>query len=208
MRVGDWFVRKDLLDAVDNAVTGALAAFHRERPLEAGAGLDLARTAASKALRSASAPTQPQLIDSLLDDLTERGVVSRTATEMHLPTHTVVLDRGSADVDGLLTAIGGEAEATPPTLKDLEAAGFERDLIEAAARAGIIVRAAPEIVFTPEFVARAETVVRASGAEGITVSAFRERLGTSRKYAIPLLEFFDQRGVTRREGDLRFAREA
>ena len=30
--------------------------------------------------------------------------------------------------------------------------------------------------------------------------------GTSRKYALPILEWFDQRGITRREGDLRFPR--
>jgi selenocysteine-specific elongation factor len=38
------------------------------------------------------------------------------------------------------------------------------------------------------------------------VSAVRERLGTSRKYAVPLLEHLDRTGVTRRSGDLRFAR--
>jgi selenocysteine-specific elongation factor len=35
----------------------------------------------------------------------------------------------------------------------------------------------------------------------------RESLGTSRKYAVPLMEWFDQRGVTRRDGDVRFLRE-
>ena len=52
------------------------------------------------------------------------------------------------------------------------------------------------------------SIVAAAGDAGITVSAFREALGTSRKYALPILEWFDQRGVTRREGDLRFPRSA
>jgi selenocysteine-specific elongation factor len=43
--------------------------------------------------------------------------------------------------------------------------------------------------------------------EGITVSRFRELLGTSRKYAVPLLEHFDHRRVTLRQGDLRYVRE-
>ena len=73
-------------------------------------------------------------------------------------------------------------------------------------RAGTVVRISPDLVMTPEFVRRAQDLVRTEGATGITVSAFRERLGTSRKYALPLLEWFDQRGVTRREGDLRFPR--
>ena len=63
----------------------------------------------------------------------------------------------------------------------------------------------PDLVFTPAFAARAESLVR-DATGGITVSAFREALGTSRKYAVPLLEWFDARGVTRREGDVRVPR--
>ena len=37
----------------------------------------------------------------------------------------------------------------------------------------------------------------------IAMSAFRDLIGTSRKYAVPLLEYFDATGVTIRAGDLR-----
>jgi selenocysteine-specific elongation factor len=40
----------------------------------------------------------------------------------------------------------------------------------------------------------------------ITVSAFRELAGTSRKFAVPLLEWFDANGVTVRSGDVRVLR--
>ncbi len=104
--------------------------------------------------------------------------------------------------------MSGDRESTPPTVKELQADGLGRDVIEAAARAGVVVRISPELVFTPGFVAKAETIVREAGSAGITVSAFREALGTSRKFALPLLEWFDHRGITRREGDLRFPRDA
>jgi selenocysteine-specific elongation factor len=38
---------------------------------------------------------------------------------------------------------------------------------------------------------------------GLTVAEIRDLLGTTRKYAVPLCEYLDQAGVTRREGDLR-----
>jgi selenocysteine-specific elongation factor len=41
--------------------------------------------------------------------------------------------------------------------------------------------------------------------EGITVSELRELLGTSRRFALPLVAALDQRGVTLRRGDLRTA---
>jgi len=71
----------------------------------------------------------------------------------------------------------------------------------------VVVRVSSDLVMTTDLVARAEATVRASGAAGITVSALRESLGTSRKYAVPIMEWFDQRGVTRRDGDVRFPRE-
>jgi len=37
----------------------------------------------------------------------------------------------------------------------------------------------------------------------IDVAAFKELAGVSRKYAIPLLEYFDRARVTRRAGDKR-----
>ena len=39
---------------------------------------------------------------------------------------------------------------------------------------------------------------------GLTVAEIRDMLGTTRKYAVPLCEYLDRIGVTRREGDLRF----
>ncbi|HEV2261014.1 MAG TPA: selenocysteine-specific translation elongation factor [Candidatus Rubrimentiphilum sp.] len=44
--------------------------------------------------------------------------------------------------------------------------------------------------------------------ERITMAEFRDLIGTSRKYAVPLLEWFDARGITVRSGDYRFMRRA
>ena len=54
--------------------------------------------------------------------------------------------------------------------------------------------------------ADATAFVQARAAEGCTVSQLREALGTSRKYAVPLAEWMDAQGITRRVGDLRFPR--
>src|SRR5262249_23236285 len=39
---------------------------------------------------------------------------------------------------------------------------------------------------------------------GLTVAEIRDILGTTRKYAVPLCEYLDRIGLTRRDGDLRF----
>ena len=44
---------------------------------------------------------------------------------------------------------------------------------------------------------------RLAGGGAATVAEIRDLLGTTRKYAVPLCEYLDRVGVTRREGDLR-----
>jgi selenocysteine-specific elongation factor len=52
--------------------------------------------------------------------------------------------------------------------------------------------------------ARAEAFLRANNQ--MTMAQFRDLIGTSRKYAVPLLEWFDARGITVRSGDFRMLR--
>ncbi len=52
--------------------------------------------------------------------------------------------------------------------------------------------------------ARLEAFLRERGR--MTMAEFRDVIGTSRKYAVPLLEWFDARGVTVRSGDYRMLR--
>jgi selenocysteine-specific elongation factor len=62
--------------------------------------------------------------------------------------------------------------------------------------------------FASEAVDQAGTIVAGllrATPDGITVAHIREALGTSRKYAMPLVAELDARGVTRRRGDLRIA---
>jgi selenocysteine-specific elongation factor len=206
IRIGEWLVTDEVRAGVEAAVTRALGAHHAEHPLEPGAELASVRRVTLQTLRSTGAPTEAELADAMIGDLCDRGVAARDGATIRLMTHRVALGERSEDIDRLLAAIGGDREPTPPTVRELVAEGIGRDVIDAAAREGLVVRLTADLVVTPGFVARAETTIRATGETGITVSALRESLGTSRKYAVPLMEWFDQRGVTRREGDIRFPR--
>ena len=94
-----------------------------------------------------------------------------------------------------MRSYSGRVIQLEPTGKDTE-----------VAKQGALVKISNELVMTARFVQRAIALLTDADETGITVSAFRERLGTSRKYAVPLLEYLDRTGFTRREGDLRFPR--
>jgi selenocysteine-specific elongation factor len=204
--VGGWLIRPGLRQVVAEALAAHVRGHHAAHPLEEGAPVAGCGRAVVQALRREGAPTDADLVEALIDADVAEGALVRTASALRLTAHVVSLDVRSADIERLLAAVGAGHEPAPPTVKDLQAQGIGRDVLDAAAREGLVVRVSPELVFAPGLIARAEAVVQAAGATGITVSAFREALGTSRKYAVPLLEWFDTRGVTRRDGDLRFPR--
>lgn len=198
---GGWLVHDGVRSAAEAALRSELTAHHEAHPLDEGLNLEAARRAVGEALRASGAPREPGAIETVLGGLASAGEIVVAASTVRSSTHRTSLHDSA--FDELVKAIGGERETTPPTVRELQVAGFTRDVIEAAAREGLVVRIAPDLVVTPELAARAEAVVRAAGG-GITVSAFRGTLGTSRKYAVPLLEWMDRRNITRREGDLRF----
>jgi len=200
---GGWSVAAALRAAATDALLAMLTAHHRDHPLDDGASLDEARATITSVLRDGAAPTHGSLVDALLETA---GVV-RTATVVRLPSHTVAWDERTADLDALLAAIGGEHLSTPPTVKDLVAAGHAADLIEAASRAGALTRLTTDLVVAPAFVDRALAFIRDNADRGVTVSQLRAELATSRKYAVPLVEWLDAHGHTRRRGDLRFPRD-
>jgi selenocysteine-specific elongation factor len=96
-----------------------------------------------------------------------------------------------------------EAEPfTPPSPDGVDPAEL-RELV----RRGRVVEEGG-IHFAPAAIDRAADAIAALLADhpdGVTVGQIREALGTSRKYAIPLLSVLDRSGRTRRRGDLRIA---
>ena len=202
-----WLVADDLAERVASSLTASLGTFHRERPLEEGVPLAAARRTVLDEVRAYGARVDPGIADAMLDQLDRDGVIARAATTVRLASHAVSLGAHETELDELIAAISGEHEATPPTVKQLGAQGFDPALIDAAGRAGRLIRIAPDLVLTTAMLERGVAVAHEHASEGMTVSALREALGTSRKYAVPLAEYLDATGVTKRVGDLRFPRD-
>ena len=77
-------------------------------------------------------------------------------------------------------------------------------LISLAVADGVLVEVGPGYYLHAETEAQLRgTMAKHLANGGMTVSQIREVLGTTRKYAIPVCEYLDRIGFTRREGDLR-----
>jgi selenocysteine-specific elongation factor len=80
------------------------------------------------------------------------------------------------------------------------------DLFDVCVAEGFLVRIAPDVYLHADVEAQMRKLIEnrlAAGGPGLTVADIRDLLGTTRKFAVPLCEYLDRIGVTRREGDLR-----
>ena len=200
-----WWILDDVADGLEESLLSQLEAFHRSSPLLPG--LPMTDLRARPGVTNAGVPDD--VVTALLTRLERDGRIERRGTLVSRAGHRVSLGDREPEAERLVgrVAAGG---ATPPTQADLEAEGFRRDLIDACVETGRLARVSRDIVVTPGFLDAAEAVAReqAASRDGLTVSGFRERLGTTRKYALPILGSFDERGITRRDGDVRRLRTA
>jgi len=204
-RIGAWWVADAVRTTVERAALGHLERFHARDPLAAGDDVTALRPSVVAALRAAGAPPDPGLAEALVEDLVATGLLAREGALIRLASHVAAAP--DEDEARLVEAVAN-GEPTPPTVSELLDLGFGRNLIDATVRTGALVRISPKLVHTAAFVARAIEAIGEAGADGITVSALRERLGTSRRFAVPLVEHLDRTGVTRRSGDVRILRES
>ena len=79
-------------------------------------------------------------------------------------------------------------------------------LIALAANDGDLVEITSDYFVHTEVLDQVQQTLRGtiSPVEGVTMSQIRECLSTTRKFAIPLCEYFDRIGFTRRDGDIRY----
>lgn len=167
-----------------------LRLFHQEHPFEQGMPRE--------ALRSALTMHNERLFTETVaafDSITADGPVLR------LKDHTVPL---GPELDEVRAAAKG---VQPPTYREL-IARFDVSRVHALIQSGDLIRVSEEIVVSAETMALAKTTIAdAFKAQGpLTAAQIKDALGTTRKYAIPLLEHLDREGFTRRDGDVRSIR--
>ncbi|MGO9813072.1 MAG: SelB C-terminal domain-containing protein [Isosphaeraceae bacterium] len=99
---------------------------------------------------------------------------------------------GTPEATDLAAAAGGRAAVVPELLALLR---DEQKLVELSS--------AFYLDFDVEAELRRKVIERLSAGSTMTMADLRDLLGTTRKYAVPIGEYLDRIGLTRREGDVR-----
>jgi selenocysteine-specific elongation factor len=186
-----------------DAAAAALATHHTANPVDRAAPKDVA----ARAVAAAGCP-EP-LVAAALDALVGVGMIAAEGTGLRLPDHAVALDPAQeAARDRLLAALGAAPFAPPRLAAAADAAGASTALVRELEAAGAIVRLEPDLALLASAIDDAHGRLRAAFAEEgpLTAARAKDVLGTSRKFALPLLEHLDRTGRTRRVGDVREVR--
>jgi selenocysteine-specific elongation factor len=144
------------------------------------------------------------LFGPVLERLTDTEVLAETGavvrSPFHAPTLTPKQEKTGANFVASLTA--GDPYS-PPT-DDLP----EQDVLDILTDRGQVVQASDAVVFSAGSFEQMVKQIRVFVSEHgeITVADVRDLFGTSRKYALALLEHLDKTRVTRRVGDARVLR--
>lgn len=188
-----------------NAVLAALDEFHRQNPFRVGLKRPELR---GKSSRGFSVPLFDAIVSALLSEgvlVEEGGKVRKSGHELRLkPEERELFDRVAARML--------ERGFSPPSM-DQALAGARKvpaDRVRTALlETGVLVDVGESVVFHRDVVARGREIVVElfKETDELAASDIRKRMGSTRRYVIPLLNYFDSTGLTQRRGDKRVLRK-
>jgi selenocysteine-specific elongation factor len=200
-----WYLHADALDGLRRDLRRCLETYHRQNPLKPNIPIE--------ELRAKIRGLGERVCLVALEDLRQQEVVVVERERVRLATHQVALDDARERLLNALEAEFLEAGYQPPRVEEVFARlnigkGHDKALLQVLLDQGRAVRLKENVVFHRANLAKAESLLVRflRDHHEITPIEFKDLLGISRKYAIPMLEYFDSQKITMRVGDKRILR--
>ncbi|MHB1135377.1 MAG: selenocysteine-specific translation elongation factor [Coriobacteriia bacterium] len=198
-----YFVTAEAQDALLETAERELLAYHDADSRATGLATGALRDRVDRRL-------EPKVFDALLEIAVARGSIVIVGGEARHPraasTALAAESEAAEKLGALLRAQGLAPLATAELAAEAGVdPGLARKVLGRLAAEGKLLRLSPDLHFDAEAVAEARAKIVAHLREHGTILAkdARDLVGSSRKFILPLLEHFDQQGVTKRDGDIR-----
>jgi selenocysteine-specific elongation factor len=195
MKIDDIILHKDSFEDFRKGITGRLEEFHVKNPLKRGMPKEEIRVRMM---------VSPRVFGSLVSLVPE-----------------VMVEKDLLRLESFRTSLSEEHKER--VLKTLEQKGFSppsrqdlaealklkdkqvADMLELMGREGLVTRISDSVYLGRGTFEKMISLLKSHfEAKGdMTVSEFRDMLGTTRKYALPFLEYLDSNAITMRVGDVR-----
>jgi selenocysteine-specific elongation factor len=193
-----------LVDEYAGRLQQAVAAFHKEKPLAEGISIKDLRV-------RTGADAGTEMFAVALAQLSAAGELVVTSDTVKRAGRTVQLSAEETRIrQGIETSFAQSGLMPPAPTEVFTKLGFDpkraQSVVQLLNREGVLVKVAEGMFFHAsalQGLRRTLAARKSKHGARISVPAFKELAGVSRKYAIPLLEYLDRNGMTRRDGDER-----
>ena len=196
-------VHADRIAELEARVLDTLQELHTANPL-------LTTHDRSKALALLDYVGDEQLLQAVADRLLKAKKLIGDAKRVARADFKPKLSANQRKLKDKIVEAHAAAGFQPPEAKDFapQAAGNAaalKDIFEVAVAEGLLARVSQDVYLHADAEAemRRRVTERLRGGPGATVAEIRDLLGTTRKFAVPICEYLDRVGLTKREGDLR-----
>ena len=192
---------KTLLSKLKEQVQRYLKQFHKQNPFKSGAQ--------KEEIRQHLKCGDP-LMDALLHSMQEEEMVTRKGKAWLDSSFSITLSSEDQNIQVHVLKTLNEEGFTSSSLDQLASkSGYNKDklmrILNVAEQEGKLLRIDGNLMFTQKnFIDLKNKVVQHfESNEILSVPQFKELAKTSRKYAVPLLEYFDKQKITYRDGNSR-----
>jgi selenocysteine-specific elongation factor len=201
----EWYVHREASDRLRAQTLALLEGFHAANPLRGGISRE--------ELRSRAGNAQERVFGQLLSALEAEGLVRSERDQVRLASHSIRLSPEQQRVVDGLEAEYRQAGAAPPSPEEalgrLGVKGTEKhELFHLLVADHRLVRVKESLYFHAAALQEIQDklVAHLRARKEISPGDVKDLLGVSRKYAIPLMEYFDGQRITVRQGEKRVLR--
>lgn len=185
-----------------------LTSYHKENPLKPGLSKEELRSTLHRGI-------DQRLFQYALNDLVKRGTIVQDESIIRLAGHQIDLQDDAESIRKEMDKFYEKAGLSTPTVKEVYAKfdkypqKMVREILDVLIREGVLTKINDNFYYnTEELKGLQNKVVEFIKKEGeIDAQGFKNMTGLTRKFSIPLLEYFDKAKVTIRVGDKRILRE-
>lgn len=201
------YVHKARFESLKKDMTAHLLAYHKKNPLKTGMPREELK---SKLPLNVGTKAFTMALNQMTADLD----IVQEGDSVKLTTHKVSLGEDQAGMKKKISGIYLENGLQPPYFKEvLNILGFDsshaKDVLMLLVAEGVLIKAKEDLYFHAEPMGglKQKLIAYLQTHGEISTPQFKEMTQASRKFVIPLLEYFDASHVTLRVGDSRKLRQ-
>jgi selenocysteine-specific elongation factor len=199
------FIHAEYLRKAKEEIVTRLAQYHKDFPLKGGLLKEELRS------RTAGA-NNPKLFNHLINQLSQEGVLAQEKENLRLMEHKVTLAQDQEKTRQEVEEIYLKSGLQPPYFRELNdkfPGNSGRDVLDLMVKDGVLVKVKEDLYFHRDVIEglKKRLVAYLKGNGEIDTPQFKDMTNASRKYTIPLLEYFDISQLTVRVGDKRVLRK-